>query len=365
MAFKGIDIRQTGDRIVFRASLKDSSGVKITSGSASLYVYELQSDGALKSYDFDDNTFKSTALTTETASMSHRAGNNGGTNTGLWTYVLSTLTGFTDGNIYFAVVSHASAMPPQQEREFQFGSGQEHAVIAKLPTKTTLAGTNNTDGDIQADEATGKMAASLAPADCSGNLPVQVNAINTGVDFNNTMKSSINTETSGALSSYGPSKPGDEMDLIPALKDTESGNVLSKIMEKDDSVPLSPQEMDDTYDVLFAALGDYGVADNTAISNLESSIKTSLGNFSVYTPVRVISGKAFSVLFKADITTIGAVYLVTNGSAVTLNPADYSLSSETVGGVIFRKLSITNTSLLTAAMAGRDAKLMIDYNPPD
>ena len=126
---KGIDIRQTANRLIVRASLKDSTGAKVTSGSASLYLYELQDDGTLKSYDFNDDTFKTGTLTTETASLTHRAGNNGATITGLWTYVLSTVSGFTAGAIYFAVVSHSSASPPQQEREFQFGSAQGDVVV--------------------------------------------------------------------------------------------------------------------------------------------------------------------------------------------------------------------------------------------
>jgi hypothetical protein len=126
---KGIDVRQTANRLVFRASIKDSTLANVTSGTTSLYLYELQDDGTLKSYDFSDNTFKSTALTTATAGMTHRTGNNGGTNTGLWTYVLSTLTGFTKGCIYFAVVTNSSGSPAQQEREFQFGSEQGDLVV--------------------------------------------------------------------------------------------------------------------------------------------------------------------------------------------------------------------------------------------
>jgi hypothetical protein len=124
MAHKGIDIRATADRLILRASLKDADGAKVTSGTTSLYLYELQDDGTLKSYDFSDDTFKSTALTTETAAMTHRTGNNGGTNTGIWTYAVTTLDGFTNGSIYIAVVSNSSASPPQQEREFQFGSAE-------------------------------------------------------------------------------------------------------------------------------------------------------------------------------------------------------------------------------------------------
>jgi hypothetical protein len=129
MAFRGVDVRQSGDRVVFRASLKDTSNAKITSGTASLYVYEIQSDGSFKSYDFNSNTFKTTALTTETVSMTHRQGNNSTTNTGVWTYALTTVTGFTRGNVYIAVVSHSSAVPPQQEREFQYGEAQGDQTI--------------------------------------------------------------------------------------------------------------------------------------------------------------------------------------------------------------------------------------------
>jgi hypothetical protein len=120
--YKGIDVRQSGSRLIFRASLKDSAGAKVTTGTTSLYLYELQDDGTLKSYDFNDNTFKTTALTTETASMTHRTGNNATTNTGIWTYALTTVSGVTLGAVYFAVVSNTGASPPQQEREFQYGS---------------------------------------------------------------------------------------------------------------------------------------------------------------------------------------------------------------------------------------------------
>lgn len=123
MAFKGVDIRQSGDRILFRVFLQDSSGVKVTSGTAALSLYELQNDGTLKSYDFNDNTFKTTALTTATVNMTHRTGNNASVNTALWTYALTTVTGFTRGNVYFACVNHSSSSPVDQVREFQYGEG--------------------------------------------------------------------------------------------------------------------------------------------------------------------------------------------------------------------------------------------------
>jgi hypothetical protein len=121
MAFRGIDIRETGDRILFRALITDSDNAAVATGTAALYLYELQNDGTLKSYDFDDNTFKTTALTTGTLALTHRTGNNSTVNTGLWTAILATLTGFTAGNIYIVNVIHS--VEGQQSREFQFGSG--------------------------------------------------------------------------------------------------------------------------------------------------------------------------------------------------------------------------------------------------
>lgn len=127
--FKGIDIVQSGSQIVFRVSLKDSSGAKLTTGTTTLTLYELQSDGTLASYDFSSNTFKTTALTTATLALTHRTGNNGTTNTGLWTVALATLTGFTVGGIYIAQVNNTGAAPPDQEREFQYAGVEGDVVV--------------------------------------------------------------------------------------------------------------------------------------------------------------------------------------------------------------------------------------------
>lgn len=151
--FKGIGVRQTGNQLVFRVSLKTNVGIILTTGTTTLSLYELQSDGTLKSYDFNDHTFKTSALTTETVDMTHRTGNNNTTNTGLWTYVLSTLSGFTINGIYIAVVKNSYATPNQQEREFQYGGGEGDILVTagstgesyvqsdvtKIATSTTAA----------------------------------------------------------------------------------------------------------------------------------------------------------------------------------------------------------------------------------
>lgn len=136
--FKGIDVRATGARLVFRASLKDATGAKLTSDTTTYRLYELQDDGTLKSYDFNDNTFKTGALTTASASMTHRTGNNGTHNTGIWTAALTTLTGFTKDAIYLVQVNNASAAPTDQEREFQFGGAQGDLVVSSAGVDTGL-----------------------------------------------------------------------------------------------------------------------------------------------------------------------------------------------------------------------------------
>jgi hypothetical protein len=143
----GISVRQT-TKLLFRASLKGADGTRLTTGTTNLYLYEIQDDGSLKSYDWNDNTFKTGTLTTEVATATHQTGNNGATSTGLWTKVLATLTGFTVGAVYVVVVENAAASPPQQEREFQFGSveGDPLAIFDAVVTAASGASFTGSSG---------------------------------------------------------------------------------------------------------------------------------------------------------------------------------------------------------------------------
>lgn len=127
---KGVDVRQTGTRLLFRALFLDSTAATaVATGSVALYLFELQSDGTVLSYDFADDTFKSGALGTASLAMTHRAGNNGTMNTGIWTGVLSTLTGFTAGAMYLAYMISTAGTPAIQAREFQYGSGEGDLTV--------------------------------------------------------------------------------------------------------------------------------------------------------------------------------------------------------------------------------------------
>lgn len=136
----GIDVRQTSSKLAFEALLVDYTGAILTTGTTTLKLYELQDDGTLKSFDFNDNTFKTTALTTETASMTHRQGNNSTSNTGIWSVIQSTLSGFTKGAIYIAYVSNTGASPAVQGTKFQFGSCEGDM---------TLSAQNNIKADVE------------------------------------------------------------------------------------------------------------------------------------------------------------------------------------------------------------------------
>lgn len=132
--FKGVDVRQTGNQLVFRAFLQSSAGALIVAGTTNFYIIELQSDGTIKTYDFNDNTFKTTACTTENLAGAYKKSNNAATDTGLWTAVLSTLTGFTAGSVYFVRVNNSTASPTDQIREFQYGSVEGDLVVTQNGT---------------------------------------------------------------------------------------------------------------------------------------------------------------------------------------------------------------------------------------
>lgn len=127
MSTRGIDVRQETDRIVFRVSLKDSGGAKVTSGTTELRVYRVNDDGTLDVLDWTTNGFVAPGSGTpdDETTMTHRVrrdSSGADVNTGIWTAVLSTLTNWTEGQVYIAQVTNTNATPESQEREFQFGS---------------------------------------------------------------------------------------------------------------------------------------------------------------------------------------------------------------------------------------------------
>ncbi len=148
LGFKGIDIRQTsiaGTALVIRASLKNASGTPVTSGTIRLRIFQTMSDGTIQQLDFGGTpAFKSSSFTTAYVAMNYIAAPDGSALLGLWTYALSVgaIAALTPGGIYIQQISDESAtptaVPAQQEREFQYGSEQGDVTV-------TAAGNVETD----------------------------------------------------------------------------------------------------------------------------------------------------------------------------------------------------------------------------
>ena len=111
--FKGQLIKQTGVPILFDQIILDSSGNAVTTGSAFLEIHEIQSDGTIKVFEWNNTnkyTFQTTGsvLTASSAVFAHQKN-------GLWTYALSATnaSNFTVGAIYVWYINHSSGSPNQ------------------------------------------------------------------------------------------------------------------------------------------------------------------------------------------------------------------------------------------------------------
>lgn len=141
---KGIDVRETGTRVYVAELLLDSSGAIVTGGTTTLRVLELQSDGTVKGYDFNDDTFKASAITTPTASMTHQQEDS--VDLGLWTYILTTLSGFTAGAMYIAYVANSGASPAVFARIFGYGSAEGDLVVTSGRLEVDVTALNGVAG---------------------------------------------------------------------------------------------------------------------------------------------------------------------------------------------------------------------------
>jgi hypothetical protein len=153
VAASGIDVRRSGLPLLFRFRFEDSAGNPINAGSASLRIFEYQADGSLKGYDFTSHAFVVGTPASPNLALTHQAV-GALTNSGIWTAVESTVTGFTVGAVYLLLVTAPSgASAPYQEREFQYGGAEGDlnyanldAAISSIPAQNiglncTVAGT--------------------------------------------------------------------------------------------------------------------------------------------------------------------------------------------------------------------------------
>lgn len=177
MSFRGAmgGVREAGDRLIFRFHNLDSFVTEYSGGTVRLYLYELQSDGTLKIYDWADNSFKTGAPTTAYATMTQR--NAGGSASCIYTYVLSTLTAFAAGGIYFYKITSSDIGGPTAMQEFQYGGQQPSGLTGNIDGNVTgsvgsIAAGGITAASIAADAITaakiadGALDAATFAADC-------------------------------------------------------------------------------------------------------------------------------------------------------------------------------------------------------
>lgn len=127
---KGINVRCSQGELVFDAFLQDPAGNLVTSGSTYFRLYRvIGASGTIESFDWNDANFKQSTLTTENLSASHRKGNNGVRDTGLWTTRLSSLGNFSLGDICYLQVDNTYASPKIQTQKFQFGSAEGDMTV--------------------------------------------------------------------------------------------------------------------------------------------------------------------------------------------------------------------------------------------
>lgn len=155
MSTRGIDVRQETDRIVFRVSLKDVNGAKVVSGTTEIRVYRVNDNGTLDVLDWTTFGFVAPGSGTpdDEEVMTHRVrrdSSGADVNTGIWTAILSTLTNFTEGQVYIAQITNTNAVPESQEREFQFGGVEGSSRFARSVRCIAIGvvGTGSTVGNI-------------------------------------------------------------------------------------------------------------------------------------------------------------------------------------------------------------------------
>jgi hypothetical protein len=142
VAGRGIDVKQSGVPLLFDFNFVDATtGQPISVGSASIRLFEYQSDATFKSYDFVSHVFVTGTPASPTLSLNHQAA--GGVNTGVWTGVETVLSGFTVGGLYLIIATAPSgARDPYQDRKFQYGGSEGDldvvallAAIAAIPAQ--------------------------------------------------------------------------------------------------------------------------------------------------------------------------------------------------------------------------------------
>lgn len=116
---RGVNLIRSDDGciLVFAVlwSVENAKIADVTDAARLRIWHVVSTDGTLETFDFADSTFKTGAITTPYAEMTHRAAENGTYDTGIWTHRITTLTDFEIGEKYVFEISHGDLV-----REIQY-----------------------------------------------------------------------------------------------------------------------------------------------------------------------------------------------------------------------------------------------------
>lgn len=201
LAAKGVDIRASSGQIVFRASLKDSTGANLSTGTTLLRIFSVQDNGNIFIYDWSINSFvtaKTVQPTQDYQTMvqqDYKDLSGATQHTGVWTYALSTLGGFTASGVYICQVTNSGATPASQEREIQFGNDQGDQVAQSgdsYPTVLTLA-TSTQAAAIKAKTDQLNFTSTSVQANLFGFQATAINDSNNGAQYASAFDRGFNT----------------------------------------------------------------------------------------------------------------------------------------------------------------------------
>ncbi len=120
---RGFDnISENDTSVLIQAALFTAANAKVTSGTGTYRLWHiLPATGALETFDFSDSSFKTGAITTPTAALTHRTAENAGYDTGIWSARFTALSALTRGDKYIVEVTHSS-LPRVIQYTFEYGS---------------------------------------------------------------------------------------------------------------------------------------------------------------------------------------------------------------------------------------------------
>lgn len=125
----GINIVQSSTgNITFRRRVVDGSNNPVSTGTAYLRVFHLQSAGTFREYRFDSHSFVTGS--TYTQALTHRTMtadanfDSSATDSGWWTWQETVTQSFQVGERYIASTFHSGGTPKTEDWMFQWGGGE-------------------------------------------------------------------------------------------------------------------------------------------------------------------------------------------------------------------------------------------------